>query len=154
MIFFFILKRCHRCIKNITSGSFCVSTDHLGSGTGWHPGCFTCATCNELLVDMIYFCRNEEIFCERHYADSIYPRCAACDEVSARSYHGCNNKGSRRVVKLYIPPPFDTLIYGPTHTQTYTHSLHPPPPQSNELIVGIRDGQIMFYEIRLVIRAF
>jgi prickle len=30
---------------------------------------------------MIYFCRNEEIYCERHYADTIYPRCAACDEV-------------------------------------------------------------------------
>lgn len=79
--------RCHRCIKNITSGGFCVTAAHLGSGTGWHPGCFTCATCNELLVDMIYFCRNEEIYCERHYADTIYPRCAACDEIIlAREY--------------------------------------------------------------------
>lgn len=127
---FLILKRCHRCIKNITSGSFCVSTDHLGSGTGWHPGCFTCATCNELLVDMIYFCRNEEIFCERHYADSIYPRCAACDEVSARSYRGCNNKGSRRIVHvdLYTPPFRHFNIWPHPHTNIYTFSPPSPSP--------------------------
>ena len=24
-------------------------------GRVWHPGCFTCTTCDEILVDLIYF---------------------------------------------------------------------------------------------------
>ncbi|KAJ8301090.1 hypothetical protein KUTeg_020077 [Tegillarca granosa] len=79
--------KCHRCLKSMENNSISVFADRMGHGTCWHPGCFTCATCNELLVDMIYFCRNEDIYCERHYADSIYPRCSACDEIIfAREY--------------------------------------------------------------------
>ncbi|XP_052061708.1 testin-like [Mytilus californianus] len=78
---------CHRCSKVMEPRGITVIADRLGRTTAWHPGCFTCTTCKELLVDMIYFYRNDDIYCERHYADSIYPRCAACDEVIfAREY--------------------------------------------------------------------
>ena len=63
------------------AGGVTVIADRIGKTKAWHPGCFTCTTCKELLVDMIYFYRNDDIYCERHYADSIYPRCSACDEV-------------------------------------------------------------------------
>ena len=36
---------------------------------------------NELLVDLVYFFKDNDIFCGRHYADFFRPRCRACDEV-------------------------------------------------------------------------
>lgn len=48
----------------------------------WHPKCFTCSTCDELLVDLTYCVHDDKIYCERHYAEVLKPRCNACDEVS------------------------------------------------------------------------
>ena len=47
----------------------------------WHPGCFSCYHCNELLIDLIYFVHESKIYCGRHHAELIKPRCAGCDEV-------------------------------------------------------------------------
>lgn len=47
----------------------------------WHPKCFTCSTCDELLVDLTYCVHDDKIYCERHYAELLKPRCNACDEV-------------------------------------------------------------------------
>ena len=60
---------------------FAMFTSRMGPNVCFHTGCFSCATCKELLVDNIYFYRNGDIYCGRHYADQIYPRCSACDEV-------------------------------------------------------------------------
>lgn len=49
----------------------------------WHPKCFTCSTCSELLVDLTYCVHDDKIYCERHYAEVLKPRCSACDEVSS-----------------------------------------------------------------------
>lgn len=48
----------------------------------WHPRCFSCSACDELLVDLTYCVHDDKIFCERHYAEMLKPRCNACDEVS------------------------------------------------------------------------
>ena len=48
----------------------------------WHPACFVCVTCEELLVDLTYCQHGRKLYCERHYAELIRPRCPACDEVS------------------------------------------------------------------------
>ena len=52
-----------------------------GEDKCWHPGCFVCSICNNLLVDLIYFFKEGAIYCGRHYAELYKPRCAACDEV-------------------------------------------------------------------------
>lgn len=52
----------------------------------WHPKCFTCSTCNSLLVDLTYCVHDDKVYCERHYAEMLKPRCAGCDEVS-RLWH-------------------------------------------------------------------
>lgn len=49
----------------------------------WHPSCFNCTTCDELLVDLTYCVHDDKIYCERHYAEELKPRCNACDEVSS-----------------------------------------------------------------------
>ena len=52
-----------------------------GEDKCWHPGCFVCDVCNNLLVDLIYFYKEGGIYCGRHYAELFKPRCSACDEV-------------------------------------------------------------------------
>ena len=61
----------------------CVQASRAGPNVSWHPACFTCCVCRELLVDMIYFYKEGRLFCGRHHAESLKPRCAACDEVSS-----------------------------------------------------------------------
>lgn len=45
-----ISSSCANCDKQITSSSLAVMATRFGFQTFWHPACFTCATCNELLV--------------------------------------------------------------------------------------------------------
>jgi hypothetical protein len=54
----------------------------FGENVAWHPACFQCTTCAELLVDLTYCVHEEQLYCERHYAEQLKPRCSACDEVS------------------------------------------------------------------------
>lgn len=62
-----------------------VFASRAGHGVCWHPPCFICSVCNELLVDLIYFYQDGKIYCGRHHAECLKPRCAACDEVRASS---------------------------------------------------------------------
>lgn len=52
-----------------------------GLGACWHPQCFVCTTCRELLVDLIYFYHAGKVYCGRHHAECLRPRCQACDEI-------------------------------------------------------------------------
>lgn len=58
-----------------------VLASRAGANRCWHPGCFQCSVCRELLVDMIYFYRDSRLYCGRHHAETLKPRCAACDEL-------------------------------------------------------------------------
>ncbi|KAL7669105.1 hypothetical protein ACOME3_009774 [Neoechinorhynchus agilis] len=58
------------------------ATSSIASARGlFHPNCFTCNTCEELLVDLTYFYHCELVYCGRHYSELIRPRCSACDEI-------------------------------------------------------------------------
>lgn len=48
----------------------------------FHPTCFTCSTCKEFLVDLVYCLRDNKLYCVRHYGESLRPRCSWCQEVS------------------------------------------------------------------------
>lgn len=58
----------------------------MGSAQLWHPDCFRCTTCKDLLVDLAYCVYEDNIYCERHYSEQLKPRCASCDEVSNLSH--------------------------------------------------------------------
>uniref|UniRef100_A0A4W6C0U0 Testis derived transcript (3 LIM domains) n=1 Tax=Lates calcarifer TaxID=8187 RepID=A0A4W6C0U0_LATCA len=62
-------------------GEPAVYAERAGYDKLWHPACFVCCTCNELLVDMIYFWKKGKLYCGRHYGDSEKPRCGGCDEL-------------------------------------------------------------------------
>nr|AHY88470.1 pk [Terebratalia transversa] len=72
---------CKHCAKGISSGEIAVFASRGGHDVCWHPACFVCFTCSELLVDLIYFYREGHIYCGRHHAETLKPRCAACDEI-------------------------------------------------------------------------
>ncbi|CAH0551531.1 unnamed protein product [Brassicogethes aeneus] len=73
--------QCEMCEETMSSGDICVFASRAGPNTCWHPACFTCSICRELLVDLIYFYKEGRLYCGRHHAETIKPRCSACDEI-------------------------------------------------------------------------
>lgn len=74
---------CVCCEERITQGELAVIAPKFREQMIWHPRCFQCSACEELLVDLTYCVHDDKIYCERHYAEMLKPRCNACDEVSA-----------------------------------------------------------------------
>ncbi|XP_072672636.1 prickle planar cell polarity protein 3 isoform X2 [Canis lupus baileyi] len=72
---------CEECGKQIGGGDIAVFASRAGLGACWHPQCFVCCTCRELLVDLIYFYHAGKVYCGRHHAERLRPRCQACDEI-------------------------------------------------------------------------
>ncbi|XP_023217374.1 four and a half LIM domains protein 2-like isoform X1 [Centruroides sculpturatus] len=74
-------SECYQCRGNMIPGNIAVVVPRLGERYPFHPACFVCSICKELLVDLNCCIKNEKIYCERHYAEQIRSRCAACDEL-------------------------------------------------------------------------
>ncbi|XP_048467773.1 prickle-like protein 1 [Rhincodon typus] len=72
---------CEKCGGKINGGDVAVFAQRAGNRTCWHPYCFGCTTCQELLVDLIYFYQDGKLYCGRHHADLFKPRCASCDQL-------------------------------------------------------------------------
>lgn len=72
---------CTQCSQQVYAGDLGVFLSRAGDQFVWHPSCFICHTCNELLVDLLYFYKDHKVYCGRHHAELLKPRCAACDEV-------------------------------------------------------------------------
>uniref|UniRef100_A0A3Q1EJ66 Prickle homolog 3 n=2 Tax=Acanthochromis polyacanthus TaxID=80966 RepID=A0A3Q1EJ66_9TELE len=72
---------CLQCGRQICGGDIAVFASRAGHSSCWHPQCFQCASCSELLVDLIYFYQDGQIYCGRHHAERLKPRCQACDEI-------------------------------------------------------------------------
>ncbi|CAD5206947.1 unnamed protein product [Bursaphelenchus okinawaensis] len=84
---------CRKCKGILEKGTMAVISPKLGDDAGWHPACFSCETCEQLLVDLTYCAREDKIYCERHYAELHKPRCSACDElIFAGEYTKAMNK--------------------------------------------------------------
>ncbi|XP_068189599.1 prickle-like protein 2 isoform X2 [Antennarius striatus] len=72
---------CKQCGRQICGGDIAVFASRAGNSSCWHPQCFQCVSCSELLVDLIYFYQDGQIYCGRHHAERLKPRCQACDEI-------------------------------------------------------------------------
>ncbi|KAL2094031.1 hypothetical protein ACEWY4_011343 [Coilia grayii] len=72
---------CYQCNQHMKEGEPAVYADRAGYDRLWHPACFVCCACTELLVDMIYFWKKDKLYCGRHYGESEKPRCGGCDEL-------------------------------------------------------------------------
>lgn len=73
---------CEHCGERLGGGEMAVCVSRAAAaGQCWHPACFTCSTCSELLVDLIYFYHDGKVHCGRHHAELLKPRCSSCDEI-------------------------------------------------------------------------
>lgn len=85
---------CTNCSNTIHFDEFCIRikpehslTEEISNVStsnhtpAWHLNCFRCTTCNEYLVDYIYAWFNKQLYCLRHYGQSIRPRCVTCDHL-------------------------------------------------------------------------
>jgi len=76
------VHECEKCHEDIRVGDVVVIAEKANNAS-WHPGCFVCSVCNELLVDLVYFYYKNKLYCGRDLAAFLgIPRCFACDEVS------------------------------------------------------------------------
>ncbi|CAN7982529.1 unnamed protein product, partial [Ixodes pacificus] len=71
-------QECFKCGGVLPSGELAVIAPKFGELVAWHPACFVCAACQELLVDLTYCAKDGHLYCERHYAETLKPRCSAC----------------------------------------------------------------------------
>ncbi|KAE8737532.1 hypothetical protein FOCC_FOCC017004, partial [Frankliniella occidentalis] len=76
---------CPECGRTVAGHEVAVVAPKLGAAMRWHPACFSCSQCRELLVDLTYCVHDDALFCERHYAEQLKPRCASCDEGPGRT---------------------------------------------------------------------
>lgn len=73
---------CRSCMQAIYVGTVAVKAHRAGAEAAWHPKCFTCHRCGDLLADLVYFFHQGNIYCGRDLAEILkIPRCKACDEL-------------------------------------------------------------------------
>ncbi|XP_053576757.1 LIM and cysteine-rich domains protein 1 isoform X2 [Bombina bombina] len=72
---------CDMCQQRMPSDAPAVYAERAGYEQQWHPSCFVCCQCREPLVNLIYFWKNNHLWCGRHYCESEKARCAGCDEI-------------------------------------------------------------------------
>ncbi|KAM4652277.1 LIM and cysteine-rich domains protein 1 [Discoglossus pictus] len=72
---------CDLCQQQMPSDAPAVYAERSGYDKQWHPACFVCCQCREPLVNLIYFWKNNHLWCGRHYCESERRRCAGCDEI-------------------------------------------------------------------------
>lgn len=74
--------KCNQCNDNIYPGDVAVKAERAGKDVAWHPKCFVCYQCKELLADLVYFFHSGNVYCARDLAVILkIPRCQACDEL-------------------------------------------------------------------------
>uniref|UniRef100_A0A914DAH4 Uncharacterized protein n=1 Tax=Acrobeloides nanus TaxID=290746 RepID=A0A914DAH4_9BILA len=119
---------CKTCTQTIKTGDIGIVTDHGKPNEAWHPNCFKCETCEQLLVDLLYFFKDGQYHCGRHFGEQLFPRCSGCDELifakeytfaEEKSWHvdhfccfGCDKHlaGHRYIVKEDRPYCFDCYM--------------------------------------------
>ncbi|XP_011874806.1 PREDICTED: uncharacterized protein LOC105565871 [Vollenhovia emeryi] len=75
------VQKCEKCHEDIRVGDVVVIVEKANNAS-WHPGCFVCSVCDELLVDLVYFYYKNQLYCGRDLATFLgIPRCFACDEL-------------------------------------------------------------------------
>ena len=90
-----------QCQSPLVADQLGVVTERAGPACIWCVGCFKCDVCQDPLVDLHYFYKDGELFCGRHHAELLKPRCFACDEVGFVAGAGLSDV-SDRVLSLEV----------------------------------------------------
>lgn len=109
-----VVGHCRKCKEAMRGGDLAVVAPRFALKDLWHPGCFTCATCEELLVDLTYCIFDDSLHCERHYAEHLKPRCGACDELIFAGQY----------TKVLDKPIIAVMTFIPIHFQALGKDFH------------------------------
>lgn len=107
---------CKTCEQPIFTGTVAVKAHRAGNEVAWHPRCFTCFKCGDLLADLVYFFHQGNIYCGRDLAEVLnFERCGACDEIIwSKEYTSA--EGSSFHVKHFCCYHCDTPLAGKQYT--------------------------------------
>ncbi|XP_054424728.1 prickle-like protein 4 [Pteronotus mesoamericanus] len=72
---------CEKCRERLRPGECGVFAALAGERRCWHRTCFACQTCGQALINFIYFYHDGHLYCGRHHAELLRPRCPACDQL-------------------------------------------------------------------------
>ncbi|ERE89611.1 prickle-like protein 4 isoform X1 [Cricetulus griseus] len=72
---------CEKCKKLLNPGEYGVFAARAGEQSCWHRACFACQACGQALINLIYFYHDGHLYCGRHHAELLRPRCPACDQL-------------------------------------------------------------------------
>lgn len=110
------IMNCKSCAQPIFSGTVAVKAHRAGNDVAWHPKCFTCNKCGDLLADLVYFYHQENIYCGRDLAEILrIPRCKACDElIFTKEYTAA--EGATFHIKHFCCYHCDTPLAGKQYT--------------------------------------
>jgi len=73
---------CAGCGQKMEPGEVAIFAERAGQDKCWHPACFSCCECGEILEDLLYYYSYGQLYCGRHFAAKMnIPRCSACDEL-------------------------------------------------------------------------
>ncbi|XP_023383366.1 prickle-like protein 4 isoform X4 [Pteropus vampyrus] len=67
--------------EQMRPGEYGVFAARAGERRCWHQACFACQACGQALINLIYFYHNGRLYCGRHHAELLRPRCPACDQL-------------------------------------------------------------------------
>ncbi|XDC85473.1 hypothetical protein R6Z07F_016646 [Ovis aries] len=70
-----------QCREPLRPGEYGVFTARAGERRCWHRACFACQACGQALINLIYFYHDGRLYCGRHHAELLRPRCPACDQL-------------------------------------------------------------------------
>ncbi|KAM9233763.1 LOW QUALITY PROTEIN: prickle-like protein 4 [Dugong dugon] len=74
-------RTCEKCRELLRPGEYGVFAARAGEWRCWHRPCFTCQACGQALINLIYFYHDGRLYCGRHHAELLRPRCPACDQL-------------------------------------------------------------------------
>uniref|UniRef100_A0A2K6S9N4 Prickle planar cell polarity protein 4 n=1 Tax=Saimiri boliviensis boliviensis TaxID=39432 RepID=A0A2K6S9N4_SAIBB len=72
---------CEKCRELLKPGEYGVFATRAGEQRCWHQPCFACQACGQALINLIYFYHDGQLYCGRHHAELLRPRCPACDQL-------------------------------------------------------------------------
>ncbi|KAM5327380.1 prickle-like protein 4 isoform 1-T2 [Glossophaga mutica] len=72
---------CEKCREPLRPGEYGVFAALAGERHCWHRACFACQACGQALINFIYFYHDGHLYCGRHHAELLRPRCPACDQL-------------------------------------------------------------------------
>uniref|UniRef100_A0A2I3LJ97 Prickle planar cell polarity protein 4 n=1 Tax=Papio anubis TaxID=9555 RepID=A0A2I3LJ97_PAPAN len=85
---------CEKCRELLKPGEYGVFAARAGEQRCWHQTCFACQACGQALINLIYFYHDGQLYCGRHHAELLRPRCPACDQLIF-SQHCTEAEGQR-----------------------------------------------------------